>query len=153
MAAAVAGCSALMERDEQGTYSRIGKLRREVMEPRLSEHQGRLIKTTGDGFLAEFASPSRPCAARLPFKATRMLDERQEVPETAGPARRAVELGNTAISSFRACSTRGIRGSVVALAGELQNIVRCKKRVSPYQNPSNKPNFRDRLGKAGVRQY
>ena len=49
--------STLMERDEEGTYSRIGTLRREVIEPRLSEHQGRLIKTTGDGFLAEFASP------------------------------------------------------------------------------------------------
>ena len=46
-----------MERDEEGTYARVGRLRREVIEPRLSEHQGRLIKTTGDGFLAEFASP------------------------------------------------------------------------------------------------
>lgn len=57
LAADVAGFSALMERDEEGTYSRIGNLRREVIAPRLSEHQGRLIKTTGDGFLAEFASP------------------------------------------------------------------------------------------------
>jgi adenylate cyclase len=57
LAADVAGFSALMERDEEGTYARIGSLRREVIEPRLSEHQGRLIKTTGDGFLAEFASP------------------------------------------------------------------------------------------------
>ena len=57
LAADVAGFSTLMERDEEGTYSRIGKLRREIIEPRLSEHQGRLIKTTGDGFLAEFASP------------------------------------------------------------------------------------------------
>src|SRR5580693_9497768 len=46
-----------MERDEEGTYARVGQLRREVIEPRLAEQQGRLIKTTGDGFLAEFASP------------------------------------------------------------------------------------------------
>jgi adenylate cyclase len=57
LAADVVGFSALMERDEEGTYTRIGSLRREVIEPRLSEHQGRLIKTTGDGILAEFASP------------------------------------------------------------------------------------------------
>ena len=57
LAADVVGFSALMERDEEGTYARVGKLRREVIEPRLSDHQGRLIKTTGDGFLAEFASP------------------------------------------------------------------------------------------------
>ena len=46
-----------MERDEEGTYARVGQLRREVIEPRLSEQQGRLIKITGDGFLAEFGSP------------------------------------------------------------------------------------------------
>ncbi|NEU96942.1 tetratricopeptide repeat protein [Bradyrhizobium sp. UFLA 03-164] len=57
LAADVVGFSALMERDEEGTYVRIGRLRRELIEPRLSEHQGRLIKSTGDGFLAEFASP------------------------------------------------------------------------------------------------
>ena len=57
LAADVAGFSALMESDEEGTYFRIGNLRREVIEPSLAKHQGRLIKTTGDGFLAEFASP------------------------------------------------------------------------------------------------
>ncbi len=57
LAADVVGFSSLMERDEEGTYARVGRLRRELIEPRLSEHQGRLIKTTGDGFLAEFASP------------------------------------------------------------------------------------------------
>ena len=57
LAADVVGFSSLMERDEEGTYARVGRLRREVIEPRLSEHNGRLIKTTGDGFLAEFASP------------------------------------------------------------------------------------------------
>jgi TolB-like protein/class 3 adenylate cyclase len=57
LAADVVGFSSLMERDEEGTYARIGRLRRELIEPRISEHQGRLIKTTGDGFLAEFASP------------------------------------------------------------------------------------------------
>lgn len=57
LAADVVGFSALMERDEEGTYARVGTLRREVIEPRLANHQGRLVKTTGDGFLAEFASP------------------------------------------------------------------------------------------------
>lgn len=57
LAADVVGFSTLMERDEEGTYARVGRLRREVIEPRLSDYQGRLIKTTGDGFLAEFSSP------------------------------------------------------------------------------------------------
>src|SRR3954447_15068108 len=57
MAADIAGFSAAMERDEEGTFARVQELRRNVIEPKIVEHQGRLIKTTGDGFLAEFASP------------------------------------------------------------------------------------------------
>jgi adenylate cyclase len=57
MAADVAGFSAAMERDEEGTFARVQELRRDVIEPKIAEHLGRLIKTTGDGFLAEFASP------------------------------------------------------------------------------------------------
>src|SRR5215203_2516554 len=57
LAADVAGFSAMMERDEEGTAARIRTLRAEVIEPALARHHGRLVKTTGDGFLAEFASP------------------------------------------------------------------------------------------------
>src|SRR3712207_4945698 len=57
LAADVAGFSAMMERDEEGTAARIRALRVEVIEPALAGHHGRLVKTTGDGFLAEFASP------------------------------------------------------------------------------------------------
>src|SRR6202521_5309734 len=46
-----------MERREGGRFARTGVVRGEATEPRLFDHQGRLIKTTGDGFLAEFASP------------------------------------------------------------------------------------------------
>jgi len=69
LAADVAGFSALMERDEEATFARIGTLRREVIEPRLSEHQGRLIKTTGDGFLIEFASPIAALRCALAIQA------------------------------------------------------------------------------------
>ncbi len=69
LAADVAGFSALMERDEEGTFARIGNLRREVIEPCLSEHQGRLIKTTGDGFLVEFASPIAALRCALAIQA------------------------------------------------------------------------------------
>ena len=74
LAADVAGFSSLMERDEEGTYARIGNLRREVFEPLLSERQGRLIKTTGDGFLAEFASPIAALRCALAIQ-SRQLEE------------------------------------------------------------------------------
>src|SRR4051794_33108777 len=57
LAADVVRFSAMMERDEEGTAARIRALRADVVEPTLAKHQGRLVKTTGDGFLAEFASP------------------------------------------------------------------------------------------------
>src|ERR1700682_263886 len=69
LAADVVGFSALMEREEERTYARLGSLRREVIEPRLSEHQGRLIKTTGDGFLLEFASPIAALRCALAIQA------------------------------------------------------------------------------------
>src|SRR6516162_2746699 len=46
-----------MQRAEEATYAEFERLKREVIEPSLSRHDGRLIKTTGDGALAEFASP------------------------------------------------------------------------------------------------
>jgi adenylate cyclase len=58
LAADVVGYSALMQRAEEATYAEFERLKREVIEPSLSHHDGRLIKTTGDGALAEFASPS-----------------------------------------------------------------------------------------------
>ncbi|WGS18721.1 MULTISPECIES: adenylate/guanylate cyclase domain-containing protein [unclassified Bradyrhizobium] len=57
MAADVVGYSALMERDEEATYAEFERLKQELIGPSLSRHEGRLIKTTGDGALAEFASP------------------------------------------------------------------------------------------------
>jgi adenylate cyclase len=57
LAADVVGYSALMERDEEATFAEFERLKRELIEPSLSRHEGRLIKTTGDGALAEFASP------------------------------------------------------------------------------------------------
>ena len=57
LAADVVGYSALMERAEEATFAEFERLKRELIEPSLSRHKGRLIKTTGDGALAEFASP------------------------------------------------------------------------------------------------
>jgi class 3 adenylate cyclase len=54
-------------RAEEGTLARIKQLRREVVEPKVREHHGRVFKTTGDGLLVEFASPVEAvrCAAAV----------------------------------------------------------------------------------------
>ena len=56
LAADVAGYSRLMIADEEGTHFRLLSHRREVIEPKVREHRGRIVKHTGDGALAEFAS-------------------------------------------------------------------------------------------------
>src|SRR5260370_20747160 len=56
LAADVAGYSRLMGADEEGTLERLKALRRELVDPKITEHHGRIVKTTGDGMLMEFAS-------------------------------------------------------------------------------------------------
>src|ERR1700693_28015 len=56
LAADVAGYSRLMGVDEEGTLAALKACRRELIDPRIAEHRGRMVKTTGDGALVEFAS-------------------------------------------------------------------------------------------------
>jgi class 3 adenylate cyclase len=56
LAADVAGYSRLMGADEEGTLARLNEHLRVLINPAIAEHRGRIVKTTGDGLLAEFAS-------------------------------------------------------------------------------------------------
>jgi adenylate cyclase len=56
LAADVAGYSRLMGADEEGTLERLKALRHELLDPKIAEHRGRIVKTTGDGMLVEFGS-------------------------------------------------------------------------------------------------
>jgi adenylate cyclase len=56
LAADVAGYSRLMGVDEEGTLAALKELRRDLADPKIKEHRGRIVKTTGDGLLVEFAS-------------------------------------------------------------------------------------------------
>jgi adenylate cyclase len=56
LAADVAGYSRLMGADEEGTLEHLKALRRELVDPKIAVHRGRIVKTTGDGVPAEFAS-------------------------------------------------------------------------------------------------
>src|ERR1700732_5396636 len=64
LAADVAGYSRLMGADEEGTLAALKKLRRELADPKIKEHRGRIVKTTGDGLLVEFASFCSPASDR-----------------------------------------------------------------------------------------
>ena len=56
LAGDVVGYSRLMGADEEGTLARLNAHRRELLEPTIAEHRGRIVKRTGDGILIEFSS-------------------------------------------------------------------------------------------------
>src|SRR5216683_1827367 len=56
LAADVAGYARLMGVDEEGTLAALKAVRRELADPQIAEYRGRIVKTTGDGLLVEFAS-------------------------------------------------------------------------------------------------
>jgi adenylate cyclase len=67
LAADVAGYSRLIEANEEGTLARLKALRAKIIDPKIAERRGRIVKTTGDGLLVEFASvvDALRCAAEL----------------------------------------------------------------------------------------
>jgi TolB-like protein/class 3 adenylate cyclase len=67
LAADVAGYSRLMEADEEGTHERLKTLLRQLVDPKVKEHRGRIVKKTGDGMLVEFGSivDAVRCAAEI----------------------------------------------------------------------------------------
>ena len=80
LAADVAGYSRLMGADEEGTHERLQAHFRELVNPKINEHRGRIVKNAGDGFLAEF--PSVVDAVRSAVEVQRGMAEREpEVPE------------------------------------------------------------------------
>jgi TolB-like protein/class 3 adenylate cyclase len=74
LAADVAGYSRLMGADEEGTLERLKALRRELIDPKIAEHKGRIVKTTGDGMLVEF--PSVVDAVRCAVEVQQAMPER-----------------------------------------------------------------------------
>jgi len=74
LAADVAGYSRLMGRNEEGTLEQLMAHRRALVDPKIVEHHGRIVKTTGDGILAEFASVVD--AVRCAVEMQRGMEER-----------------------------------------------------------------------------
>lgn len=68
VAADVAGYSRLMHDDEEATHARFTALLKDAIEPAIAEHGGRIVKSTGDGFLAEFPSAVEAVRSALQFQ-------------------------------------------------------------------------------------
>src|SRR6516162_4268512 len=89
LAADVAGYSRLMGADEEGTHERLKAHLRELIDPKIAEHRGRVVKNTGDGLLAEF--PSVVDAVRCAVEVQRGMADRNA--ETAEDKRITFRVG------------------------------------------------------------
>src|SRR4051812_9439982 len=96
-AADVAGYSRLMGADEEGTHERLKAHLRQLIDPKIKEHRGRIVKNTGDGMLAEFASviDAGRCAAEVQRG---MMDREPDVTdERRSSFRIGVDLGDVIV--------------------------------------------------------
>ncbi|QRM31399.1 adenylate/guanylate cyclase domain-containing protein [Microvirga sp. VF16] len=96
LAADVVGFSALMGQDEEGTLAHIRSLRREIFEPKIGDHQGRVVKTTGDGILVEFPSPIEAVRCAVEVQAA-IADRASQGSSQALQLRIGINLGDIII--------------------------------------------------------
>ena len=116
LAADVAGYSRLMGADEEGTLARLKATRKAVVDPTIAYHRGRIVKTTGDGMLVEFASAVD--AARCAVEVQRaMAEQNADVPqEVRIEFRIGIHVGDIIIDD------NDIFGDGVNIAARLEGI-------------------------------
>ena len=116
LAADVAGYSRLMGADEEGTLAALKAIRRELADPKVKEHRGRIVKTTGDGLLVEF--PSVVDAVRCAVEVQEGMAERNA--EVAGEKRIEFRIGINLGDIIR--DGRDIYGDGVNVAARLEAL-------------------------------
>ena len=116
LAADVAGYSRLMNADEEGTLARLKECRRALVDLKIAEHRGRIVRTTGDGLLVEFASAVD--AVRCAIDVQRgMANGNSGVPETQRiEFRIGIHVGDIIIED------QDIFGDGVNIAARLEGI-------------------------------
>jgi adenylate cyclase len=116
LAADVAGYSRLMGLDEAGTLARLRAHRRELIDPKIAEHRGRIVKTTGDGILIEFPSVVEAVACAVAVQRG-MAERNTLVPEEERIVFRVgVNLGDIIVEDD------DIHGDGVNVAARLEGI-------------------------------
>jgi TolB-like protein/class 3 adenylate cyclase len=116
MAADVVGYSRLLEQDEAGTLAVVKARRREVLEPLLARHCGRIVKTMGDGVLVEFASAVNAVACAVGLQ-QRMAEANADLPDNRRIILRVgINLGDVVVDGG------DLHGEGVVVAARLQAI-------------------------------
>lgn len=97
MATDVVGYSRMVEADEAGALAALRDLRRNVLEPLLAEHRGRLVKLMGDGLIAEFGSVVAAVSCAAAIQARLAESQEQVSPERRTVLRIGVNLGDVVV--------------------------------------------------------
>src|SRR4030095_1861535 len=118
LAADVVGYSRLMGEDETSTLAALKKLRAELVDLKIAEHQGRIVKVTGDGMLVEFPSVVNAVACAADIQ-RRMRQRNVDVPEDRRiEFRIGIHLGDIIFED------NDIYGDGVNIAARIENIAR-----------------------------
>jgi adenylate cyclase len=97
LVADIVGYSAQMEQDETGTFARVTARRKEIFEPEIARHQGRIFKLVGDGLLAEFSSAVQAVECAIALQSS-LAERNRNVPEGhAIVARIGINLGEVIV--------------------------------------------------------
>lgn len=112
----IAGYSRLMQLDEDGTYARVKRIERDLVEPTILEHHGRLVKTTGDGFIAVFDSPVEAVRCAIVIQQSMVGRNASQPRESWIVYRIGVNLGDVIVESD------DVYGDGVNVASRLEGI-------------------------------
>ena len=116
VAADIAGYSRLMGADEEGTLTRLKACRRDLIDPGIARHRGRIVKTTGDGFLIEFSSPVEAVRWAVAMQQG-IVDRDTDIPEDKRLRFRiGINLGDVIIDD------KDLYGDAVNIAARLENL-------------------------------
>ena len=149
LAADVAGYSRLMGADEEGTHERLKAHLRQLVDPKIKEHRGRIVKNTGDGMLVEFASvvDAVRCAAEIQRG---MIDRNADTPEDKRISFRiGINLGDVIVEP------EDIFGDGVNIAARLETLAEpggiCTSRVVRDQIRDKLPYAFEDMGEQSVK--
>src|SRR6266496_4575102 len=77
----VVGFSRHMERDDAGTFARLREIRERIVDPKIAEHGGRVVKTAGDGMLLEFSSADAALRCAIDVQRAMNADNQAKAPD------------------------------------------------------------------------
>ena len=116
LVADVVGYSRLIGADEEGTLVRLRALRRDVIDPKIDKYRGRIVKTTGDGLLAEFASVVDALRSAVEVQGAMVEQDRDLAPDKRILLRIGINVGDIVIDAG------DIYGDGVNIAARLESL-------------------------------